>query len=256
MLLGAISIGAETKTALVIGNSDYENSTSLRNPENDARDIARELRNLGFNVAVLTNASLPEMENGIIELQKSLKRDPEGTGFFFYAGHGVQARGVNYLIPADAEIQAGSQLCYRATSVDFVLDSMNEAGNKLNMIVLDACRDNPFPWDRSSSRGLAVVGQQPPGSVIMYATAAGDVVSDGQGRNDLFTEKLLTALREPGLDVTEVFRWTGTSEAKESSFIVEKAYGHGSFTTKTEGTLYLDGDRQGTIPAGGSARLT
>lgn len=215
-LFPVLSLFPETKTALVIGNAGYGSITRLKNPVHDARDVAGELKKLGFEVILKTDANLAEMEEGVVELQQRLRRDPDSTGLFFYAGHGVQAEGINYLIPVDAAIQSSSQLRYRATSVDFVLDSMNEAGNSLNMVILDACRDNPFPWSRGGSRGLAVAARQPPGSIIMYATGAGDVASDGSGRNGLFTEKLLASLRTPGLDVQEVFRRTGEAVQRAS----------------------------------------
>ena len=169
---------AQTKAALVIGNENYRELSRLNNPVNDARDMADSLRNLGF---------------------------------FFYAGHGVQSGGANYLIPADAQIPGEAFLRSKALSVQSLLDTIGMSGNKLNVVVLDACRDNPYSWGRSGSRGLTVVGRQPAGSIIAYATSAGSVAQDGRGRNGVFTSELLKNLKTPGLDIFDVFRETGAA---------------------------------------------
>src|SRR5215469_8056535 len=140
---------------------------------------------------------------------RRLGASPHGYGFFFYAGHGVQSGGDNYLIPVDAQnIQSENHLRQRAVSVQTMLDNFNDAGNELNMVVLDACRDNPFGWARSGSRGLSVVSA-PAGSIIMYATSANSTADDGIGSNGLFTGQLLNNLKTPGLSVRDVFDKTG-----------------------------------------------
>ncbi len=198
------------RIALVIGNSKYEGSAALRNPANDAMDIGATLTSLGFQAEILTDADLYTMEDAILRFRDRLKVVPDSVGFFYYAGHGIQSNGENYLIPLDARLNSESMLRNRAVPLQFVLDSLSEARNKLNIIVLDACRDNPFSWARSSSsRGLAVVGQLPPASIVVYSTSAGKVAQDGTGRNGLFTEELLRHLPTPGLDITEVLRRTG-----------------------------------------------
>ncbi|GBU28681.1 hypothetical protein R84B8_02241 [Treponema sp. R8-4-B8] len=199
---------AQQKYALVIGNGAYTNITKLNNPVNDANDIAAALQGLGFTVEKVLNGNLSQMENGIVNLKKKLKGSKNSYGFFFYAGHGVQSNGENYLIPVDANIQSESFLRRQAISVQEMLDELNEAGNELNVVVLDACRDNPFPWKRSGSRGLQVVNNQPADSIIVYATSAGSTASDGVGRNGLFTGHLLERLKTPGIEVAEVFRLT------------------------------------------------
>ncbi len=198
------------RVALIIGNGDYEAVAKLSNPTNDAADIGDELSALGFDAEVLTNADLAAMEDAVLRLRDRLATAPDSVGFFYYAGHGVQSGGENYLIPVDARLSAESLLRTRAIPLQFVLDSLGEAGNALNIVVLDACRDNPFSWARSSSnRGLAVVGQLPPASIVVYSTSAGKVAQDGSGRNGAFTEELLKHLATPGLDITEVLRRTG-----------------------------------------------
>jgi hypothetical protein len=152
-----------------------------------------------------------------MRLKNRLSASGDSYGFFFYAGHGVQSGGENYLIPVDANIPGENFLRSRAVSVQTVLDELNDARNKLNVVVLDACRDNPFGWARSGSRGLALVSRQPADSIIVYATSSGQTASDGTGRNGLFTGQLLNNLREPGLEVAEVFRRTGADVSEASN---------------------------------------
>jgi hypothetical protein len=121
----------------------------------------------------------------------------------------VQSGGANFLIPVGANIPSDNYLRNRAVSVQTVLDELNDAGNELNVVVLDACRDNPFTWGRSGSRGLTVIGSQPADSIVVYATSAGSISQDGEGRNGLFTSHLLNNLRTPGLEVKEIFNRTG-----------------------------------------------
>jgi hypothetical protein len=197
---------AQQKYALVIGNSRYTGISSLNNPVNDANDMKTALERLGFNVEIVTNGTLEQMETAVINLKRRLGGSRNTYGFFFYAGHGVQSNGENYLIPVAADnIRTETQLRDRAVSLQFLLNTMSEAGNELNMIVLDACRDNPFSWARSGSRGLSVVSQAPSGSIVMYATGANSTASDGTGRNGLFTGHLLNNLRTQGLSVFEIF---------------------------------------------------
>ncbi len=198
------------RVALIIGNGAYQAVAKLANPTNDAADIGEALDTLGFDTEVLIDADLQTMEDAILRFRDKLADAHDSVGFFYYAGHGVQSSGENYLIPVDARLSAESLLRTRAIPLQFVLDSLGEAGNALNIVVLDACRDNPFSWARSSSsRGLAVVGQLPPASIVVYSTSAGKVAQDGTGRNGAFTEELLKHLATPGLDITEVLRRTG-----------------------------------------------
>jgi hypothetical protein len=208
---------AQQKYALVIGNGNYTNTTRLNNPVNDANDIATTLQNLGFTVDKVLNGTQEQMINAIIRLKNRLSVSRNAYGFVFYAGHGIQSNGENYLIPVDANIPTENFLRNRTVSVQEMLDELNDAGNELNLVILDACRDNPFSWRRGGSRGLSVVGQQPADSIIVYATAAGSTASDGNGRNGLFTSQLLNNLRTPGLEVTEMFRRTGADVSRVSN---------------------------------------
>jgi hypothetical protein len=216
LFLGGTAAYAQQKYALVIGNGAYTGITALRNPENDAADMKTALEELGWNVGLVRNGSLDQMEGAVGRLKNRLSVNRESYGFFFYAGHGVQSNGENYLIPVDASIQSENLLRQRAMSMQFMLDELNSAGNELNSVVLDACRDNPFGWSRSGSRGLQVVTGQPADSIIVYATSAGSVAQDGTGRNGLFTTHLLNNLKTPGLSVQELFNKTGADVRRAS----------------------------------------
>ena len=204
------------KFALVIGNSSYNGLSPLSNPVNDANDMAVVLEYLGFNVEKVLNGTLDQMDDALINLKERLSAVDNTYGFFFYAGHGVQSGGENFLIPVDANIPSENYLRSRAVSVQALLDDLNDAKNLLNVIVLDACRDNPFGWSRSGSRGLSIVTRQPADSIIVYSTSAGQRASDGEGRNGVFTKELLNNLLIPGLEVAEVFRRTGLDVSETS----------------------------------------
>ena len=221
----ALLTAQERRVALVIGNGDYQAATKLINSVNDAADIGEVLAGLGFDVEVRIDADLDTMEKAVLRFGNKLAGSTDSVGFFYYAGHGVQSNGENYFIPVDARLSAESMLRIRAIPLQFVLDSIGEAGNKLNIIVLDACRDNPFSWARSSARGLAVVGIQPAASIVVYSTSAGKVAQDGTGRNGTFTEELLRHLPTPGLDIMEVLRRTGQDvQAKTASAQIPAIY--------------------------------
>jgi len=208
-LLQAQNVGGGPRYALVIGNGVYQELGKLKNPVNDATDMAKALGEIGFQVKLLTDADLSAMEDAVIRLGNQLAQSADSTGFFFYAGHGVQSGGINYLVPADARIASETFLKTKALAAQSVLDTLQQSRNALNVVVLDACRDNPFSWSRSGSRGLSVVGSQPPGSIVAYATSAGSVAQDGTGRNGVFTQELLKHLSTPGLEIKDVFNRTG-----------------------------------------------
>lgn len=202
----SVSIAAERRTALVIGNAAYGEVGVLRNPVNDATDIAAALRPVGFEVTLVRDANLRTMQEAIETFLHQLRQG--GAGLFYFAGHGMQVNGENYLIPLGARVNREQDIPYEAVPVGRLLGGMEDANNQLNIIILDACRDNPFArqW-RSAQRGLAVM-QAARGSFIAYATAPGSVASDGSGRNGLYTENLLQHLATPGLSVEHLFKKT------------------------------------------------
>lgn len=201
----SVPVGKEKRNALVIGNSQYQVG-ALRNPANDAQDMATRLNHLGFDVTLLLNTGQEKMEQAINEFGRQLYQG--GVGLFYYAGHGVQVHGENYLIPVNAHIESESDVRYKAVNIGQLLGKMGEARNGLNIVILDACRDNPFAKEfRSASRGLAVVSSSAvKGTLIAYATSPGKVASDGEDRNGLYTKHLLKNLQTPGLPVEQVFK--------------------------------------------------
>jgi formylglycine-generating enzyme required for sulfatase activity len=197
----------ELRLALVIGNSDYEHFDSLRNPANDAADMGRVLGDLGFQVTTLIDAGFEQMDEAVYEFGRRLASEG-GVGLFYYAGHGIEVGGTNYLIPVDARIRAEDEVRFRSVPVDQILAKMETARNGANIVILDACRDNPLrasARSAGSSRGLSVV-QAPSGSLVVYATAPGAVAHDGHGRNGIFTGSLLTHIATPQTDVMEMLR--------------------------------------------------
>lgn len=199
------SPSSRKRTALIIGNAAYTHNP-LKNPENDARDLARLLSKQGFKVLLRLNSDQQAMETSIREFSQELKHG--GIGLFYYAGHGVQIDGANYLIPVSSDFESEADAKYGSVNVNMVLDEMGMARNGLNMVILDACRDNPFPksWTRSATRGLTRVTDSPQGTFIAYSTEPGNVSLDGSGRNGLFTKHLLKAIQQPGRQLELVFK--------------------------------------------------
>jgi len=193
----------EQRVALVIGNGNYKFSP-LNNSVNDAEDIAKALRGLGFQVTLKLNQSRDGMAQAIRAFGNQLKKG--GTGLFYYAGHGMQVKGKNFLIPVDADIQEEDEVPYRAIDANELLAKMESAKNRINLVILDACRNNPFARSfRSGSQGLAQM-DAPVGTLIAFATAPGSVAADGSGRNGLYTQHLLAAMNKPGLKIEDVFK--------------------------------------------------
>ena len=171
---------------------------------NDARAIAGTFRELGFDVLLRENAGEKDMKRAVEEFGDRLRGG--GIGVFFFAGHGVQVGGRNYLMPVDANIRNERDIDIDAIDVNRVLSRMEDARNRLNIVILDACRDNPFGRGfRTTSRGLASI-DAPSGSLIAYATAPGKLARDGDGANGLYTGELVKAIRQPGLRLEDVFK--------------------------------------------------
>jgi hypothetical protein len=205
------------KLALVIGNSDYKYGAYLRNPTNDAQDMSMTLKNLGFDVMFYTDQDLNSLKKAIDQF--GLKLSKYDIGLFYYAGHGIQSKGYNYFIPVDANLQAEAQVEFDCVNSDRLLSLMEDAGNSTNIIILDACRDNPFErsWRRSTTgSGLAFMNA-PSGSLIAYSTSPGRTASDGSGRNGLYTASLLKYLREPNVTIEEMFKKVREDVSKKSA---------------------------------------
>ncbi len=192
---------AAQRVALVIGNGEYKDAP-LSNPVNDASDMAATLAGLGFAVQRYTDLDQRQMHHAIRRFGDALTRAE--VGVFYYAGHGMQVGGRNYLIPIGADIEAEDEVPYQAIDADQVLAKMESAHNPVNILILDACRDNPLERSfRSASRGLVRM-ESPVGSLVLYATAPGATAADGTGRNGVFTQHLMEQLRQPGLSLDDV----------------------------------------------------
>ena len=198
------------RVALVVGNGGYAEAgiPALANPVNDARLMANALETSGFEVRLVTDADQAAMKAAIEAFGKQLlKAGEDSVGLFYYAGHGVEVRGDNYLIPLAADIENEVEFKTDAVPADWVLSWMGAARNRLNMVILDACRNNPFEgrYRGGSGQGLAEMNA-PSGSYIAYSAAPNQVALDGEGDNSPYTAALAKTLVEPGLKVEEVFK--------------------------------------------------
>jgi uncharacterized caspase-like protein len=205
--MSAHAASAESRIALIIGNSNYASTNlKLANPANDAAAMQLALKDAGFQTIVKLNARRLDFYRAVDEFSAKIIRDPHSVGLFYYAGHGVQSDGVNYLIPVDAEIESSADLEANAFDVGRVLHAMQAAQNEMNIVILDACRDNPLRRTRSVARGLARI-DAPSGTFIAYAAAPGQTAQDGNnGSNGVFTGELLKAMAEPNVPLEQMFK--------------------------------------------------
>jgi uncharacterized caspase-like protein len=211
LLMCAGSAAAQDRVALVVGNSDYRYVAGLSNPKHDARDIASALRRIGFEVVEGIDVDKRDMEEKVREFGRKL--DHARTALFFYAGHGMQVAGRNHLLPIDAKLERAGDLNLETIDVSLVLSQM-EAEQRVNIIILDACRNNPLARSfapklgaRSASvgQGLASI-QSAIGTLIAYATQPDNVALDGDGRNSPFTAALLKHINTPGLEISSLMK--------------------------------------------------
>jgi len=197
----------ERRLALVIGNSKYAHGDFLLNPVNDALAMAKVLESVGFEVESYTDADQKTIKMAMDKFGDKLEN--YNVGLFYYAGHGVQVNGSNYIIPVDASLYMEQDVEYDCVEVGRLLGKMEGSGCETNIIILDACRDNPFErrWSGRSlkSQGLAFMNA-PSGSVIAYSTAPGKTASDGTGENGLYTGILLKYIQVPSLQIEDVFK--------------------------------------------------
>jgi hypothetical protein len=194
---------AAERVALLIGNNQYA-STPLRNAVNDAKDLSEALKELGFKVIVRENASRRDMIEAIREFGQAL--EGANTALFFYAGHAMQFKDRNYLVPIDAAMGSEEDVTFFSVEIGQIFDRMDRARTRFNFLILDACRDNPFAASfKTTSQGLAQMSS-PSGTLIAYATAPGSVAADGYGRNGIYTKHILQNIRVPDLPVEIMFK--------------------------------------------------
>jgi len=192
------------RIALIIGNSKYPDSP-LTNPFNDANAMGKELKVLGFDTQVLLDSNLKDLASAIQAYSGRIAKS-KAVGLFYYAGHGVQLAWRNYLIPVDANIDRVDDIPKQTFELNNMLLALNKAQNPMNIIILDACRDNPFGKKLpTEQKGLSQF-DAPNNSLLCYATAPGNVASDGAGANGLFTENLLREMRDPEAKIEDVFK--------------------------------------------------
>jgi uncharacterized caspase-like protein len=192
------------KQALIIGNSKYR-QIPLKNPANDARGMAEALKGAGFAVTMALELTQAGMQDAIRAYTENLAKT-QAVGLFYFAGHGAQLAWRNYLIPVDAEIVNVQELRERGVDVNSLIEGIKRAGNPMNIIILDACRDNPFGGTaRLDQKGLSQL-DAPPGTLLAYATAPGNTAIDGEGDNGLYTENLLREIKVPEAKVEDVFK--------------------------------------------------
>ena len=195
----------ERRTALVIGNGNYGSMGNLKNPSNDAEDVAKALKELGFEVTLLKDVEQKPMEDAIEKFNQRL-RQQDSVGLFYYAGHGIQVGGENYLIPVGVKINREQEVRYKSIPLGQIIGAMEDAKNLLNIVILDACRDSSIirRFRSTNERGLKSV-PTPDGMFIAFSTASGDVSEDGEGRNSPYTSSLLEYIQEPGVPIQLTF---------------------------------------------------
>ena len=243
---------SDSRYALVIGNSEYQYASPLKNPKNDSSDIAATLEDLYFKTTLLQNATKQQIEIEVGKLLEKLK-DEDSVGLFYYAGHGVQLQGDNFLVPVETQAGTDQQIKNQSFNIANLLSGMRKLKTATNIIILDACRDNPFKniakaGSRSASptnsRGLKNINipkldtglsklNAPPNTLIAFATAPGRVAQDGYGRNSPYTNQLIKSMQRSGLSVGQVFRQVRASVVSktkgeqvpwESSSLIEDFY--------------------------------
>jgi len=267
---------SEKRLALVIGNAAYKYSGELRNPVNDANLIANTLQDLGFTVIKKTDATKKQMDVAILDFWRKLGNFD--IALFYYAGHGAQLNGINYLLPVDAQLEDRLSVEIEAVDMNKVVDKFEYYPENINIVILDACRNNPFrSWMRGGMRGFTAM-PAPSGTIIAFATSAGATASDGTGSNGLYTEKLTQQIKieqriedvfintrvavqqasggnqspQEWSQLTGKFYFIQTAfEAPGKPVVgtVEKVMTYGSIelTTNISGELYLDGKRLANI---------
>ena len=214
-LVGGVAAPAWAKNvALLIGNANYSVG-QLANPVNDANDLANTLRSIGFETVVRVNVDGDGMRSAIRDFGEKLKNN-DGIGMFFFAGHGVQVNGENYLLPVAVPLRSEQDVEKYGVQANMVLRYMEDSKNRVNVVVLDACRNNPFIKTRSlKTRGLAPM-DAPSGSLVAFSTAPGTEASDGSGRNGLYTKHLMANMKVPGQTIEQVFKRTREGVEVES----------------------------------------
>lgn len=245
IVFGNSSLAQQQKYALVIGAQNYTSLPPLRNSLADAKDLTSALQAKGFKVETLVDPKTKrEIKDAIIRYQAAMQNVAGGVGIIFYAGHGMQFEGNNYIIPTTAKLELSSDLEDQCLKMNAVMSVLNSTNKSLNILFLDACRTIPS-FNRDSEQGWTKVSA-PRGSIIVFATEAGKVASDGNGKNGLFTSKLLTRINEPGLNITDVLKRVkqdvfAASEEKQLPSLEDNSIGGDFFFTPSQSVIQSSG---------------
>jgi hypothetical protein len=210
VIVVASPLAAQTTTpkrvALLVGNSNYDNQP-LKNPVNDVAAVAKALEALSFDVTVKKDRTKIQLESDIDELTKD--RSNGDLCLFFYAGHGVQVDNQNFMVPIGAKAEREHHVKHRCVNLNYLIDAMEDSDGSLNVVILDACRNNPFrSFSRSSTKGFSAIPQAPTGMIVSFSAPSGQVTPDGDGDNSPFTLSLVKTLNKKppaGLQIVDVF---------------------------------------------------
>ena len=243
----------DVRIALVIGNGAYSSVTALANPVNDAKAMAQTLKKLGFVVIELRDGSKEQMTKALADAKAALQ-GKQGIGMLYYAGHGLQVNEHNFMVPVDAKMSKAADVPKQSVDVGDAIQAFKNAGNRMNILVLDACRDNPFGTS-SDHKGLAPI-DAPAGTILAYATAPGNVAEDGDAKsaNGLYTSYLLQEIVRPQARIEDVFKrvrylvrqksqgrqipWESTSLEEDFIFSDGRVVAPERFTPETAKTAY------------------
>jgi hypothetical protein len=203
---GMQTLPADQRVALVIGNSNYQSAPKLANPGNDAQSMSQLLNSAGFEVTQATDLTRKDMIRVVQDFTaKVAERGPSTVAMIYYAGHGVQVEGENYLLPVDAKISSSYDLDGNSLRLVDLMGTLDSISSRMRIVVLDACRNNPFPEVNDTGRGLAIV-DAPNGSIVGYSTAPGMEAADGDGNHSPYTSAFLNIAREPNLPIEQLFK--------------------------------------------------
>ncbi|WP_375304836.1 caspase family protein [Bradyrhizobium sp. A11] len=198
--------GPEQRVALVIGNANYQNAPQLANPDDDAQSIAQFLNSAGFEVVAATDLTQNDMLRVVQDFSaKVASRGPNTVAMVYYAGHGVQLAGENYLVPVDAKVSSPTELVNNSVRLVDVMSTLETIPSRMRIVILDACRNNPFPEVNDAGRGLAIV-DAPNGSIVGYSTAPGAEALDGTSGHSPYTQAFLNVAREPNVPIEQLFK--------------------------------------------------
>ncbi|WP_167407190.1 caspase family protein [Bradyrhizobium forestalis] len=198
--------GPEQRVALVIGNANYQNAPQLANPDDDAQSMAQFLNSAGFEVVAATDLTQNDMLRVVQDFSaKVASRGPNTVAMVYYAGHGVQLAGENYLVPVDAKVSSPAELVNNSVRLVDVMSTLETIPSRMRIVILDACRNNPFPQVNDAGRGLAIV-DAPNGSIVGYSTAPGAEALDGTNGHSPYTQAFLNVAREPNVPIEQLFK--------------------------------------------------